>query len=243
MRKSADKPLAIGALIAFAVWIFIVLPLLYGPRDNSAANKCSAKESGNYSFWEKAACDPVAYFTLLLVGVTGVLACSTIGLWIVTWRGTGIQARDTRILQRAYLHVAPRGIEVSPQGAVTGQVAICNAGHLPARKVSSDARIMWSDDRSVSDFEEAKVPIRHTNVLPAGGEMLRGTGPLNGGRTVLATQEGFIYVWGRVTYEDGFDEPRWLTFCHRYNCGSPQLREGGMAAKYARHHHHYNDGN
>ena len=70
MRKRTDGQLAIGALIAFAVWIFVALPLYYGPRDNFPASKCSAKEIEQYSFWEKARCDPIAYFTIWLVGFT-----------------------------------------------------------------------------------------------------------------------------------------------------------------------------
>jgi hypothetical protein len=53
------------------------------------------KENKN-GFWEKAGDDPVAYFTLWLVGFTGVLALSTIGLWIVTWRAGASQARDMK---------------------------------------------------------------------------------------------------------------------------------------------------
>src|ERR1700704_4662056 len=48
------------------------------PADNPA------KESVKHGFWEKTADDPVAYFTLWLVGFTGVLAVSTIGLGIAT---------------------------------------------------------------------------------------------------------------------------------------------------------------
>src|SRR5205823_4243144 len=42
----------------------------------------------------KARCDPIAYFTLWLVGFTGILAVSTIGLWIVTWRSSVKQSSD-----------------------------------------------------------------------------------------------------------------------------------------------------
>lgn len=94
MRKPTDGQLAIGALIAFALWIFVALPLYYGQSDNTAANNCSAQENQNYSFWEKARCDPVAYFTLWLVGFTGILGPSTIGLWWVTWQGAKRQSRD-----------------------------------------------------------------------------------------------------------------------------------------------------
>ena len=48
----------------------------------------------------------------------------------------------------------------------------------------------------------------------------------------VRAQRGYVYVWGRIDYNDGFTS-RWRTFCHRYNCISldkPQL------------HHHHNDG-
>jgi hypothetical protein len=74
-RWPSDGTLAIGALIAFALWIFVALPLYYGPRDaNSATQKCPSRENENYAFWEKTRCDPITYFTLWLVGFTGVLA-------------------------------------------------------------------------------------------------------------------------------------------------------------------------
>jgi hypothetical protein len=63
---------------------------------DQAPDKCSAEQSKNHGFWEKADCDPVAYFTLWLVGFTGVLAVSTIilavstiALWVETrWAGS-----------------------------------------------------------------------------------------------------------------------------------------------------------
>jgi hypothetical protein len=38
VRKPTDVQLAIGALIAFALWIFVVLPLLYYPRQKAPQN-------------------------------------------------------------------------------------------------------------------------------------------------------------------------------------------------------------
>ena len=266
LRDLADK-IIMFCVIALGVWAIIGLPLIkqYPPYyyvqstetegqhgQTSQLRKKLINEKNSVSKddrkWYRSLLEHasdwfVAIFTGLLVYVTFRLVMSTNKLWEETRDTADRQDRNTRILQRAYLHVLPRGIDVTQQGAVLGQVAICNSGHLPARKVSNDAKIIWSDDRSLSSFEETDIPIRHTNVVPAGGEMRRGTGTLNDGRTVLAAGRGFIYVWGKVTYEDGFGEPRWLTFCHRYSCGDPRLKAGGIDARYARHHYHYNDGN
>lgn len=94
MRWPSEGRVAIGGLIAFAFWIFVALPLYYGPHDDGTPYKCPAKEDEQHGFWEKTRCDPVAYFTAWLVGFTGVLAVSTIGLWIVTWRSGVRQSRD-----------------------------------------------------------------------------------------------------------------------------------------------------
>jgi hypothetical protein len=265
-RDLADK-IIMFSVIGLVAWAIIGLPMIQQARpyyydllakaegQNSQTSESQEKsineknnperkdESQRHSYFLEHASDwLVAIFTGLLVYVTYRLVISTNRLWEEARDTANRQERTTKTLERAYLHVLPQGIDVTVQGAVLGQIVICNAGHLPARKVSNDARIVWSDDRSLSDFEEADIPIRHTNVLPAGGQMPKGTGALNAGRTVLAAGQGFVYVFGRVTYEDGFGELRWLTFCHRYNCSSPKLKNGGIDSKYARHHHYYNDG-
>jgi hypothetical protein len=79
----SERHVVIGGLFFFAFWLLVALPFLYTvPRysHDEATNNCSAEESKNHGFWEKAGCDPTAYFTLWLVAFTGVLAISTIGL-------------------------------------------------------------------------------------------------------------------------------------------------------------------
>ena len=78
-------------------------------------------------------------------------------------------------------------------------------------------------------------------VLPVGEAMSLGTGALEGGVQRLNQQTGFIFVWGRFTYDDGFGVSRWLTFCHRYNCGPERASGGRIDAKHARQHYRYND--
>jgi hypothetical protein len=46
--------------------------------------------------WDKTTDDPVAFFTFWLAIFTFVLAFSTIGLWVVTWRSGVKQSRETR---------------------------------------------------------------------------------------------------------------------------------------------------
>lgn len=68
----------------------------YDTEHHNQAQRGSEEIRSQHGFWEKTTNDPTAYFTLWLVVFTGVLAVSTIGLWIVTWRGSASQARDMK---------------------------------------------------------------------------------------------------------------------------------------------------
>jgi hypothetical protein len=117
---SKEGRIALGGLAAIFIWSFVVLPFYYGPRDDTAAQKCSAKEIENYSLWEKTRCDPVAYFTAWLVGFTGVLAASTIELWCVT-RIAGIRQSGE---MKESLRIAAEAAQASADAArATQQLA------------------------------------------------------------------------------------------------------------------------
>jgi hypothetical protein len=53
-----------------------------------------------------------------------------------------------------------------------------------------------------------------------------------------------MYVWGEVTYTDGFGEPRFTKFCHRYNNQAiiPTSKCGlWIPPEDARYHDHGNE--
>jgi hypothetical protein len=118
VRRCFEGRLAIAALIAFAAWIFVALPLYYGPRDDTAPAKCSSKEEKDYGFWEKTRCDPATYFTAWLVGFTGVLAISTIGLWVVTWLSGVRQSRD----MEASIAAAHRSADIAEKALLSVEI-------------------------------------------------------------------------------------------------------------------------
>jgi hypothetical protein len=56
--------------------------------------------------------------------------------------------------------------------------------------------------------------------------------------------EKFLYVWGRVSYLDGFDEGRFTNFCHRYNTDMKDIPPGGgyrIKRTFARQHDNGNE--
>jgi len=171
-----------------------------------------------HAFWEALAIvldktwdDPVAFFTFVLAVFTGVLSISTIGLWIVTAKGIRNQARDIQILERAYLSVEPGGTEqtvVDRGDRVAAKIVIRNVGHLPARNVRfcGDAgRREGIDDFPLKELFPGKI------VLAPGATSTQAVA------TIFAPQVGnSTYVWGIVTYDDGFGRARFTRFCHRY---------------------------
>src|SRR5258708_2217137 len=93
--------LALFGFLAFQAGVATKYPQRHS--EQAAAAQDHEQKNIFERFWEWTTDDPVAVYTL-------VLAISTIGLWVVTWRGIGNQSRETRILQRAYLSVEPEGI-------------------------------------------------------------------------------------------------------------------------------------
>lgn len=175
---------------------------------------------------------------------TFFLAVSTIGLWVVTWQSGERQSAETKILQRAYIAVEPRGIVLLVEGdRVIGHVGIKNAGNLPAKDVAWFVGIKKSDsgEEKIFPLDDAKGSI----VVSPHSETVRGSEkyvsiqdlPSAGERKDQA--RAYLYVWGTVNYHDGFVSGRTTTFCHRYNWIN-RGRDGAgwyeVSAQYARDH-------
>jgi hypothetical protein len=195
-----------------------------GPSSNQAETKNK----------NVAAEERLADYTLALDGLTFVLVVATIGLGIVSYIGIRNQTKDTRVLQRAYLGTELRNLHIMNQNVIA-HVAFVNQGNLPARNIRNAVKICWSSDGDKEDFEKVETLDPGTIVLLPKTQTERGTGALSPfDLAQYQTNTGFVYVWGRIEYDDGFGgKPRWLIYCHRSNLSSPQT---------PRLHHHHNDG-
>lgn len=225
MPKCYEGKIALGGLAALAIWAWAVLPLLY---QGDTMNPLEA-------FWHWTTHDPVSFYT-------AVLASSTIGLWIVTWRGILKAARDTRIIQRAYLSVEPGGLNPlvgreHEHGVVVGHVALQNVGNLPARNVSWFIQVTLSANGDLNDFRIHEDGFHGNNVIPPGTKAIQGSSK------VTLASEGFIYVWGQVRYDDGFGQRRFTSYCHRYNRATFRRLDGahGIRGTDARFHEYGNE--
>jgi hypothetical protein len=170
--------------------------------------------------------DPIVAFTALLVFATLLLA------WIA-WR----QLRDARIFQRAYLGAKPGGLHPMDDGTVIAYVIFVNSGHLPASEVRNNVLIKWysnEEGAKKKDFDPVVINGSDEILLLPKIEVERSTPALSKeGAMKYEARTGYVYVWGRVEYRDGFDQ-RWMIFCHRYNCSKSEIW---------RIHYHHNDGN
>jgi hypothetical protein len=112
MFRITEGQYALGGLTVFAVWLFVILPLLhyFGDGWMTIVSTVVTATTGGM----------VAWFTIVL---------ATVGKQ---------QVADTRILQRAYLSVEPQGIEwLGLQQVFIGQLMFKNVGKLPATEFVS----------------------------------------------------------------------------------------------------------
>jgi hypothetical protein len=184
----------------------------------------------------------VAFFTI-------VLAVSTIGLWLSTgalWSATRDaakrQERDTEILQRAYVAAELGGIrDMTPNGQLVGHVIFRNVGHLPATNLRDVVKEIEIHDGAWRPPTIPDTELEEHGVLPIGVKMTKGSGGLIFPGAVEASSivDKYLYVWGRMTYVDGFKRPRYLNFCHRYPWAAKDYLTGGrlfISEEHGRYH-------
>jgi hypothetical protein len=225
-------------VLSFAValsWFFPEYGEICGQPKDSPPKDCATYDISRYALLESL------IFLQDYNGAIQALAAAIMAAFTIILARIGTeQIGQTKILQRAYITVKRRGIALTDDGDVIGHIAFVNVGSLPARKFCAAVNIGWSDNGHLSEFEET--PLGTEVVLPAKTSFPSGTPPLPKMDVPhFYAKEGFIFVWGKISYTDGFGKPRWLKFCHRYNCKSPRNRKGGIARRHGRHHHHHNE--
>jgi hypothetical protein len=129
-QKTRVPEIALGALLAVGIFAIGFLAAASFGLHHDGDGPSAAGAGATHAFWDKAADDPVAYFTLWLVGFTGVLALSTIGLWLVTWRSGVRQSKETRDA----IQVARHANEIGRSGIIAEQRAWVSVGDLKIDK-------------------------------------------------------------------------------------------------------------
>jgi hypothetical protein len=243
MQRSSLAALLIALNVALGI---IVIAWLHSPPFGYEAQRQQHRDLPAISATEpsdavrgwsaRLLTDPNATFAMLV-------AAFTLGL---VWLGS-LQLRDSRLLQRAYLNVEPFGIRQG-SNSFFADIGIRNAGRLPARHVAWLIRVeRFSMDNEWKDFSYAHLKSGGTHVIPAGGVMRRSEPTSIDGRFIQKALAGdgeyFVYVWGEVSYSDGFRNDRFVRFCHRYNYAAfkPRLKGYDIPTEEGRYHESGND--
>lgn len=157
------------------------------------------------------------------------------------------QIRDARTNNRAYVGVAPAGIDVWRSGdQLVGHARIQNGGNLPANRLQWVLHIDVDTIRDRYDFPVDYPRIKGSHFVTAKGEMLVGSPPIPLEK-VLKVRDSeptcYLYVWGLTRYFDGFTPYRETFFCHRYdyklsvyNQKGPMGEQYRLEARLGRHH-------
>jgi hypothetical protein len=194
-----------------------------------------------------------AIFTVVLAGFTAALWRSTDKLWQAAAAQETARAAETRILQRAYVAVEPMGIHMMlGRDKLIGHVFMTNAGNLPAKRVAWVIDIKFSQNDKETDFPigELKgnvviVPSAHAPRGSGSSVRIKDLQRIAGVSMSANADENdiFLYVWGALTYDDGFGSIRTTKFCHRYNwkMRGRETETYEIATQHARYHEHGND--
>jgi hypothetical protein len=230
----------LGMLLAVSLFL-LGMAFSHSLHPNNNASKDNAASTTTKQESLGAASDDRIFGWQAIDIFTGLVFIATVGLGAVTAVGIKNQTSDTRILQRAYLTIEPRGIHLVRDGdAVLGHIGIKNVGKLPAQNVSWRVRMILTADGGLKSFpiqdEEDGRIVLVPNAIARQGSQDRV--PLQNITDRFNSGTGWLYVWGIVRYDDGFGKRRYTRFCHRYNCRAQAV--GAIAASGARYHAHGN---
>jgi hypothetical protein len=228
----------------------------------ASRNAEDGKGESSESLWQLITDDAVAFVTLCLTAVTGMLAVSTLGLWIVTGRGIVRQSRDMEIqagLTREAIELSrgqfiatfrPRIRIHSVQLERIDNVALnryfwrvkfdyINIGETAALIATINAAIVFFSYETAQTYVK---PVMHRCTI--------GKGVLNGGEfdqidaipqalsphyvsDNVERRDSFLHVFGEIKYIDQRGTERVTAFHRVYN---PSTKIFNVAANS---HHEY----
>jgi hypothetical protein len=187
----ADGRIALIALIALAVWIFVGLPLIYLPDGIHAPAEILGIKLSDW-----------------------LLSAATFGLWYATWRLVkgGEQTAERQL--RAYVGIESCKVTTDNWGQTFYvEVQLKNAGQTPAYNVSHRIIAGLQVRLEPPDFA---MPFRSPGIIPvAPGMTFAAAAPVAiGGPSGVATigSGRIIFAWGRVDYLDAFGKSHYLEF-------------------------------
>jgi hypothetical protein len=231
-NKNAMPPGAwVGAACLLGLFALLVWALHHDLQQNPVPH-LAVPPGSDLTLLDKITNDPVAFTTLCLVGVTALLAISSIGLWIVTRNGILRQKIDMQNLERAYLFLAnelrdeivPFNLQALMRREADTRSYVYfrykNHGKTPAIIEERHDRVSYWDADSKPDMNFTVGGSIPRGFVVSGGEE---THELSIGMPIDAEEiakaeagEGQILFWGKVVYRDIFGDRHETGFCRYY---------------------------
>jgi hypothetical protein len=186
------------------------------------SNKKNSEGERNETIWERTRNDPTAYFTFWLVIFTGVLAVSTIGLWLVT--GTAARAardsadvaaeqvklaKETAARQlRAYVHLESITMFHANDSKFVPIIVIKykNFGVTPALRLTNEIDFDFIGEIFKKPESTGPITKRYADVGPSQDRVIA-TKILSWNlfyRPWILKRVGKFVVFGEITYFDAF---------------------------------------
>lgn len=213
------------------------------PAATSAAREKNEQKPSE-SFWRRTIDDPVDLYTALLTIFTGVLAVSTIGLWKSTNKDSKRQAKETRQLERAFIHLDDFITELTTAEDVGTDISLLpeefrelphlyitrfairpiwkNSGNTPVKTMA--IRVNWfgpASDAPDYSFKEEPQSFFIAPHATAGSEFVE----IPSARDLIIAEtypvkmkpgkELKVLIWGRADYTDIFGFSHFTEWCYR----------------------------
>lgn len=166
------------------------------------------------------------------------------GLAVVGILHASERAHEVRMLHRARVSVLPKGVASSISGSemLACNVAFYNGGNLPATRLCWLIDRKFSMDGHLDDFPIERL-LSGSSIVPAKMKVIKGARAialteLDSFRTGGGAKDRWLYVWGRISYEDGFGRNCRTDFCFRYNLAG--MKDKKILVGTARQHEYGN---
>lgn len=183
MPKKSDGKIALIALIAFAAWLFIILPLIYVPNEGHVHGEFAGVKFGEW----------------LLFAATAILSWTT---WLLV---KGADATSRRQL-RAYVFIDGEEVILWGQTGIRANIKLKNFGSTPGYNFRT-----WTNIRvgpSGKAVFGSRLPLKQESIIAPGAEIQAPSPPLTITEeqlTAIVSGSQSIFVWGEAVYTDAFE--------------------------------------
>jgi hypothetical protein len=200
MLKITEGKFALGALVLFAAWLLIVLPLLHLPHETGVHGEILGIKYGEW-----------------------LLFAATMGLWFATWQLVKGADRTAERQLRAYISVEPGDVfwqNGKRKVRFEFRPVLINNGTTPAKEVTVVSNIWITAPNIATNFNYNLVRVSNplASVVSIGSQKSKFHSAVFFRKVTLAEAKALLkgaatfHIFGKVEYMDIFDKKRTTNF-------------------------------